>query len=63
MAVTLYGLCPGCNNRFYQAGAPKCGTPVLTNCPNCKTPLAHSREHLADYCETCGFALRSLPQT
>ena len=43
MGVTLYGLCPGCNNRFYSAGAPKfcgkCGTPVLTNCPKCKTPI------------------------
>lgn len=64
MGVTLYGLCPGCNNRFYSAGAPKfcgkCGTQVITNCPKCKTPLAHSKEHLADFCESCGFALRKV---
>ena len=66
MGVTLYGLCPNCNNRFYSAGAPKfcgkCGTAVLTNCPKCKTPLAHSKEHLADFCESCGFGLRITPQ-
>jgi hypothetical protein len=63
MAATLYGLCPGCNNRFFSAGAPKfcgkCGTPVITNCPKCNTPLAHFKEHLAEFCESCGTGLRN----
>ena len=64
MGTTLYGLCPGCNNRFYTAGAPKfcgkCGTPVITNCPKCNIPVAHYKEHLADFCEACGTGLRKV---
>jgi hypothetical protein len=64
VSTTLYGLCPGCNNRFYTAGAPKfcgkCDTPVITNRPKCNIPVAHYKELLADFCEACSTGLRKI---